>query len=168
MSVMNLKEYKESVGELQKQATVVFLLDKNQNRILLAMKKRGFGMGKWNGIGGKRNEPETIEETAKRETREEICVAVNEMTQMAILNFYFPPNPAFNQQVIVFLAETWNGEPTETEEMKPEWYDISQIPYNEMWADDEIWLPLVLSGKEVGADFLFGDGDKLIEYSIEN
>lgn len=35
--------------------------------ILLGMKKRGFGTGKWNGFGGKVEATETISEAAKRE-----------------------------------------------------------------------------------------------------
>lgn len=34
--------------------------------ILLGMKKRGFGMGKWNGFGGKIEGDETTEEGARR------------------------------------------------------------------------------------------------------
>ena len=34
-----------------KQATLCLLV--KDNEILLAMKKRGFGVGKWNGVGGK-------------------------------------------------------------------------------------------------------------------
>ena len=44
--------------------TLAFLLD--GNRILLGFKKRGFGMGKWNGFGGKVENGETIEQAAKR------------------------------------------------------------------------------------------------------
>ena len=40
-------------------------------RVLLGMKKRGFGKGRWNGFGGKVKEGETIEEATKRETLEE-------------------------------------------------------------------------------------------------
>ena len=36
------------------------------HRILLGLKKRGFGEGWWNGFGGKINHNETIEEAAKR------------------------------------------------------------------------------------------------------
>lgn len=35
-------------------------------RVLLGMKKRGFGAGKWNGFGGKVQQGETIEEGARR------------------------------------------------------------------------------------------------------
>lgn len=34
--------------------------------VLLGMKKRGFGAGKWNGFGGKVQPGETIEEAARR------------------------------------------------------------------------------------------------------
>lgn len=36
-------------------------------RVLLGMKKRGFGAGKWNGFGGKVQPEETIEDAARRQ-----------------------------------------------------------------------------------------------------
>ena len=46
-------------------STLCFLVKDNQ--ILLAMKKRGFGEGKWNGVGGKVNPGETIERNNQRQ-----------------------------------------------------------------------------------------------------
>ncbi|XP_064232615.1 uncharacterized protein LOC135268091 isoform X5 [Aotus nancymaae] len=43
--------------------TLVLVLQ--PQRVLLGMKKRGFGAGHWNGFGGKVQEGETIEEGAK-------------------------------------------------------------------------------------------------------
>ena len=40
-------------------------------RVLLGMKKRGFGMGRWNGFGGKVEAGETIEDATRREVGEE-------------------------------------------------------------------------------------------------
>ena len=53
--------------------TTLCLLKKD-NSILLAMKKRGFGSGKYNGIGGKIEKGETPDEAMIRETKEEIKV----------------------------------------------------------------------------------------------
>ena len=39
---------------------------KTSTDILLGYKKRGFGMGRWNGFGGKVEAGETIEDAAKR------------------------------------------------------------------------------------------------------
>ena len=57
------------------QTTLLFLLKENQ--ILLGMKKRGFGAGKYNGIGGKLEPDETVEQAMVRETQEEIGVTPN-------------------------------------------------------------------------------------------
>jgi hypothetical protein len=39
--------------------------------------------------------------------------------------------------------------------MKPEWFEISEIPYTQMWEDDIIWLPRMLSGEKVEYSFYF-------------
>lgn len=44
--------------------TLLFVVE--SDRVLLGMKKRGFGAGRWNGFGGKVDRDETIEEAAKR------------------------------------------------------------------------------------------------------
>lgn len=44
--------------------TILFVLE--PGRVLLGMKKRGFGAGRWNGFGGKVQEGETVEEGAIR------------------------------------------------------------------------------------------------------
>jgi 8-oxo-dGTP pyrophosphatase MutT (NUDIX family) len=54
-----------------KQTTNCFFLN-DRGEVLLAMKKRGFGAGKWNGVGGKVQEGEDIVVAALREIKEEI------------------------------------------------------------------------------------------------
>jgi ADP-ribose pyrophosphatase YjhB (NUDIX family) len=147
-----------------KQATLLFLLKDNQ--ILLAMKKRGFGVGKWNGVGGKPNNNENISETAIRETQEEINVIPSNISQVATLNFYFKNKPEWDQQVLVYITKKWEGDPVETEEMKPQWFDLNKIPYESMWSDDPFWLPLVLDEKQIQAKFTFGDNDTILKKEI--
>ena len=136
------------------------------DEILLAMKKRGFGEGKWNGSGGKVQPGEEIEEAAKREVEEEIGVSVKNLIKVAVLNFYFIEKREWDQQVTVYLTRDWQGEPAESEEMKPKWFKIKMIPYNKMWSDDSYWLPDVLEGKKVNADFLFGNNQQMIDKNI--
>ena len=81
------------------------------------------------------------------------------------MDFFFPEVPKkkkFDQQVHLFLVEEWDGEPIETEEMRPKWFNISEIPYEEMWDGDKFWLPLVLKGKKLRCKFHFGKDDKII------
>lgn len=160
---MKVSDYKKTVKTPLRQATICLLI--KEDKILLAMKKRGFGMGKWNGVGGKPNNGELIEDAAIRETQEEIGVTPKNIQKVATLNFYFPNHPDWSQQVLVYNVKEWDGEPMETEEMAPKWFPKDQIPYDSMWEDDKYWFPLVLAGKSVDADFLF-EGEKLLDFKV--
>src|SRR4051812_23340605 len=83
------------------------------DEVLLAMKKRGFGAGKWNGIGGKVNEGESIEAAAVREAEEEIGVKIDikDLEYTATTNFFFKDKPEWNQSMKTFFVAKWEGEP---------------------------------------------------------
>lgn len=151
------------------QATLCFLID--GDLVLLAMKKRGFAVGLWNGVGGKVNAgEETIEEAAKRETREEIESEILELEKVAVLHFYFVSDTKVvngNQDVHVFIVKKWKGEPVETEEMKPKWFEKDNLPYKNMWVDDPYWLPDVLKGKKLEGWFMLGKDNSLVAYKLE-
>ena len=68
----------------------------------------------------------------------------------------------------LYMVYEWDGEPTETEEMKPNWFDIDKIPYDSMFPDDKYWLPLVLEGKKIKAYFDFDEDWNVLSKSIED
>lgn len=145
--------------------TLTLVLQKD--RVLLGMKKRGFGAGRWNGFGGKVEAGESIEEAAKRETKEECGIAIIKMEEVGVHHFRFEKEPYEVLEVHVFRVDEYKWEPIETEEMRPEWFPIKEIPYDTMWPDDVYWFPLFLSGKKFRTEFLFGEGDKILEKKIE-
>jgi len=127
------------------------------NKVLLIMKKRGFGEGKYNGPGGKVKDGETIEECAVRELQEEIKVTPLDLEKIGYLEFVFLKKLEWNTIVHVFRAGGFEGEPQETEECIPEWFDLDKIPYKKMWDDDSYWFPLFLRGEKFKKRFYFGD-----------
>lgn len=154
------------------QSTLCYLLkeDQNDKELLLAMKKRRFGTGKWNGIGGK-IDPEKgdmdIVDTAIRETEEEIGIKIKELEKVAVLNFLYPYGTQRKWETHVFLVRNWEGKPAESEEMVPKWFKVKEIPFDEMWPDDKFWLPQVLEGRKLKARFVFGEGEIISEQNIE-
>jgi 8-oxo-dGTP pyrophosphatase MutT (NUDIX family) len=151
-----------------KLSTLCFLLKDDQ--ILLAMKKRGFGEGKWNGVGGKVEEGESVEHAALREMEEEIGTTADEadLEPVGMLRFRSLSNEKLNWDVRVFFLRAWRGEPRESEEMRPQWYPINQLPFESMWPDDKHWFPHLLAGEKIAADFEFNTaGDDFVDFSIK-
>ena len=134
------------------------------------MKKRGFGEGKWNGVGGKVQLGESIEHAALRETEEEIGVTAEEsnMEPMGELHFRSSFNEKLNWDVHVFFLHAWQGDPRESEEMRPQWYSTNQLPFDHMWPDDKHWFPHVLAGEKIVGDFEFDlTGDDFLAIPIK-
>lgn len=133
------------------------------------MKKRGFGIGWWNGFGGKIHEGETIEQAAVRELGEEAVVTAQEkdLTFAGRIIFYFKNKTEWDTDMCIYTVKKWQGEPQETGEMKPRWFSFEKIPYGNMWVSDTKWLPLVLAEKRVEGTFYFiNDGKGIEKYDI--
>ncbi len=148
--------------------TITFILKKN--KVLLGVKKKGFGAGNWNGYGGKvrSSERSTIESTAIREIREECRLRVrkNSLNKVAVVKFYFNKKLFF--KCFVFIVTEFEGEPKETKEMGPhKWFSLEKLP-QKMWPGDRLWLPLIFSGKKIRAAVNFNtDGSKVKNFSWE-
>lgn len=140
------------------------IIERN-NQILLGMKKRGFGEGWWNGFGGKVEEGEKIEEAAVRETREEVGIKVERIEKRGIIIFYFEGDPDPIEMHIFAVLES-EGEPEESEEMKPKWFDKDKIPYEKMWPADQEWMTLYLKGKYFEGKVHFTQDKKVINFDI--
>lgn len=136
-----------------------------EGKILLGMKKRGFGVGRWNGFGGKLHEGETIEEAAIREIKEESCLDAHEITKRGILYFEFENDPTL-LKAHIYSIDRYEGTPEETEEMRPQWFSVDEIPFLNMWSDDIFWLPLFLNGKKFKGTFRF-DKPSNVEHSAK-
>ncbi len=145
------------------QCTLLFLV--RDGEILLAMKKRGFGAGHWNGVGGKVDQGESIESAMLRECQEEILVTPLNYQQVAIHTFLYSNSPDIEAHA--FLCDRWQGTPAETEEMRPQWFSTTAIPYDDMWVDDQFWLPQVLDGKKVKATFSFDDNHQITDQTVQ-
>ena len=148
--------------------TLCFL--QKDNKLLLGMKKRGFGQGKYNGFGGKLQEGETIIQGVLRELKEECGIQVQEhhAEKKAELSFVFPHKPEFDQKVHVYIFKEWQNQPQESDEMQPQWFEFSKIPFDKMWKDDPYWLPRVLHGEELVGNFTFAeDGETIQEFKLK-
>ena len=88
------------------------------------------------------------------------------MEKVVVHEFRFQSNPTETLEVHVCRVDAFDGEPTETDEMRPQWFAFDDIPYDTMWADDRYWMPLFLEGKKLRTKFFFSENDTLLEQDI--
>jgi len=141
-------------------------LTRKESMILLGMKKRGFGEGRWNGFGGKVEKGESIVEAAIREMEEESGLKAEELEEKGVVDFQYLDTGKL-LEVHIFDVLKYRGEPIETEEMSPKWFYLDEIPFENMWADDIYWFPIFLRGDKFKGRFLFKDNDKLLNHEVE-
>lgn len=143
-------------------AVICYVVDHDQ--ILLIHKKRGLGSGLVNAPGGHIELEETASEAAIRETKEETGIVVENPIHMGILEFQFTDGLAMRGHV--FFSYSHSGTLIETDEAAPFWCPIKEIPYEKMWEDDRLWLPLALEGIHFVGHFIFDD-KTMLSHHIE-
>lgn len=148
-------------------AILCFLIENSSpvQRVLLGWKKRGFGQGKYVGVGGKIEVGETLKQATGREVKEEINVFVEQkhLIYAGQLFFLFPNKPGWDHEVHVFVTEKWQGDPCESEEIRPDWFFANNLPYTYMWNDAQYWLPHILVGHVIEAHITFQANNELVD-----
>ena len=153
--------------ELRKINTTLVLLLKD-DKVLLGEKKRGFAKGTLNGIGGKQDPGESIDEAMIRETQEEIGVTPIDYSKIGNIHFnLWYKGEHVDMYLSIYTCTKFSGQIQETEEMIPNWYNLDSIPYERMLADDLLWFPMALEGKKFVGDVKFDKDMKMLYHDFK-
>lgn len=138
-------------------------------QVLLGMKKTGFGSGKVVGLGGHVEPGETDQEAACREVHEEAGVVVLEqdLRDAGVVVFDFPARPEWNMTTRLFVAARWTGDPSESAEILPEWFDVGSLPVDRMWQDAAHWLPLALGGSVLTLTVVLNEDNETVREVLD-
>ena len=151
-----------------KTITATLLLVRKNNKILLGQKKRGFAKGSFNGFGGKQEPGESIEHAMIRETQEEAGITPIDYSLIGYIYFdTWYKGEHVNMDLYIYTCSKYHGKVIETDEMIPFWFDETNIPYDQMLADDQLWLPLALLNKKFVGGVVFDENMNMLDQYFE-
>ena len=128
--------------------------------------KKLFGMKKVR-FGGGLKDRESPDECSIRETFEETRgIRIIKQERLGEILFHFE-NDEPEHLVYFFRAYEFEGVPAESDEMKPEWFEEKDIPYEKMLVDDKYWLSLLLERKKFKGQFYFDRECKIKDYQFK-
>uniref|UniRef100_F1MLL8 Oxidized purine nucleoside triphosphate hydrolase n=1 Tax=Bos taurus TaxID=9913 RepID=F1MLL8_BOVIN len=100
-----------------------------------------------------------------RELQEESGLTVDALHKVGQITFEFVGDPEL-MDVHVFCTDRVQGTPVESDEMRPQWFRLDQIPFGDMWPDDSYWFPLLLQRKKFRGYFRFQGQDTILDYTL--
>ena len=143
-------------------ATLLFVM--LDDRVLLIRKLTGLGKGKINAPGGRVEKGESIEAAAVREVQEELCITPIDPVYRGENLFQF--TDGYSLHIHVFTATQYQGTPEETVEAIPLWFPVDAFPYEQMWEDDRLWIPLMLNEQQFIGRYIFRSDD-MLDYNLQ-
>lgn len=139
------------------------------DKVLLGLRKKvtnNLGENQYAGIGGKLDPGENEDQCLVREIKEEINVDLVSFEKLGRARFINPSNPQWNMEGFFYLITDWEGTPTETDVIKPVWFQRDEIPFDNMFRDNKYWLPTLLKGKHFDGVFVFGEDHEVEVYKL--
>lgn len=100
-----------------------------------------------------------------RELVEEAGITAKNYKRVGKLTFTNEVNDMWG--VLVYIVTKWSGTISETEEMLPQWYPVTSLPFESMWPDDAYWLPHVLAGQVITGEFVLDEHGALDTFKLD-
>lgn len=151
--------------------TLCFLRRTNEHGQKEYLLGKHYKQEKWNGFGGKVGDKpefkeETIEESLVREGLEEFGIKVINPQKRGVILFVFYDEQGQENKVLchLFFAENFEGTVQASAEMlTPTWFTQENLPWEDMWPNDRVWLEELLKREEfLEAEFRFDPEKGLI------
>lgn len=152
-------------------ATLVYIIKDGKTLMIHRNRKDGDEhLGKYNGLGGKLESGETLEECAKREVLEESGLTLTELTKKG--DILFPKFDKYGNDwhVHIYTSNDFTGELNyENREGDLAWHNNADVPHLNLWEGDKMFISNVYQNKKFTGIIYYNEGklDKSAEHRLD-
>ncbi|KAG9010104.1 hypothetical protein FRB93_004766 [Tulasnella sp. JGI-2019a] len=135
--------------------TNIVPVDEREGKVLLAWKTEGFGRNKYNPFTGPVTPTGNSSKAATRDLKAQSGLQAVDIAKLGKLVVVLEGN-AIALDVDVFRVTSWRGDVVNVDDIRPCWFAMPTgktsaklpiLPFDQLFADNEIWLPLLTAGK---------------------
>ncbi len=145
-----------------KYTTLCYIEDEGKYLMLYRNKKKqDVNQGKWIGVGGHKEDGETIEECLLREVYEETGLKLLSYSLRGKLHFYIDD---LYEVSYLYTSNNFLGTLIDCDEGKLEWISKEQVLQLKLWEGDYLFLEKLLNNDDYFEMELIYKNDRLIEW----
>lgn len=145
-----------------KQSSCVYLIHNDEWLMLFRNKKENdVNRYKYIGVGGKKEDNETIEECAIREVKEETGLTCHILYKAGDIEFIYPNN---NEFITVFTCNDYSGTLKECSEGTLQFIKKRDILSLNLWEGDKIFLKKMMNGEIFHLTLQYDEKGNLLDY----
>lgn len=126
-------------------------------------KKKDINFGKWIGVGGHKEEGESVEECLLREVYEETGLTLTDYVLCGKLHFYID---GIYEISYLFRGISFEGNLIDCDEGKLAWIPKEEIMNLDLWEGDYLFMEKLINNASYFEMKLVYKQDKLIEWTI--
>ncbi len=141
-----------------------FTLIHNNSKALLGKKKDS--TKEYNGFKTTISKGLNIEETARIKTYEQSGVYPLVMEKIGEVLFNFIGKKE-EHETHFFKSSKYNGRAKETKEFTSKWFNVDEIPYQELLEENRFWLPMMLQNHHFQGRISLDNNHKIKDYKLE-
>ena len=135
--------------------------------ILLLKSDKEPYMGRWSAPQGNINGGEPLAKAAMRNIYQQTGLLPTKVTSHGTIRLFLNNSNEYTYRIHVFSTRLFTGALKSNVDGEAKWFDMSEVPYHDMWPDDKYWTTLVMQGKRFDADFFLDEhNEKVTKYQI--
>lgn len=136
--------------------------------LLLIKTADGINKDKWNAPGGEIVQGEKPNKAAMKYLYQQTGLYSTKVADHGTVRLALSGKSDFSYKLHIFSTKSAAGELKPNIQGEAKWFNLTDIPYFDMWADDRYWINLVMQGKQFDADFFFDEkNEKVVKYQIK-
>lgn len=131
---------------------------------VLLGKPDSLGKRHWNGLGGVVGIGDSASNVVRRACQ---AIGINPEISDALGEVLYHHPVHGTWRVMPFRVDNYTGQAAAVPGLEIKWFPVTNLPFEDMWPGDDLWLPQVIEGVKFQSEIWFNETDKVTNHDTQ-